>query len=123
LVFTGAKQESKQEALERQEKEVKFKKTVNEIRAEDGLPPLPGGDNLILDNVYFQWYSQFSKEAQELMKQNQEMQMQQMGQQNQPDQQDPMQEANNFDDLFQEEPSEEVAKANKISVEYYEIKK
>lgn len=70
LVFTGVSSENQKEALERQEKEVKFKKTVNEIRSEDNLPPLPGMDNIILDPTYMQWYTQFSKEGKELNEQN-----------------------------------------------------
>lgn len=70
LKFTGITNESKMETLERQEKEVKFKKTVNEIRGEDGLPPLPGMDDVILDTNYMAWYSSFSEKGQELQKQN-----------------------------------------------------
>lgn len=61
LEFVGLKEESMQEALKRQQDEAKFKKTVNEIRAEDGLPPLPGMDDFILDTTYFQWYQSFSE--------------------------------------------------------------
>jgi hypothetical protein len=75
LEFTGVDAESKKFELERQEKEVKFKKTVNEIRAEDGLPPLPGMDDMILDTVYMQWYTQFSEKGRELAKENREAQM------------------------------------------------
>jgi len=63
LVFTGMNYESQESARERQKEEVKYKKTVNEIRAEDGLPPLPGMDDIILDPVFMQWYTQFSKAA------------------------------------------------------------
>jgi hypothetical protein len=63
LEFTGISEESSNEALARQEKEVKFKKSVNEVRSEEGLPPIPGADNLILDPVYFQWFSMFSEEG------------------------------------------------------------
>lgn len=61
--FTGLADESIKQTLERQEKEVKFKKTVNEIRAEDGLPPLPGMDDVILDTNYMAWYNQYSDKA------------------------------------------------------------
>lgn len=66
--FVGLDAETKQDEIARQEKEVKFKKTLNEIRAEDGLDPIEGGD-MVLDNVYFQWYSQFSDKASEMMSQ------------------------------------------------------
>jgi hypothetical protein len=72
LRFTGITNETRMESLERQEKEVKFKKTVNEIRAEDGLPPLPGMDDVILETNYMSWYSQFSDKGQELQKKNAE---------------------------------------------------
>ena len=63
IKFTGLTGEGASEALDRQERESKFKKTVNEIRAEDNLPPLPGVDNLIAGGEYLQWYLQFSPEA------------------------------------------------------------
>jgi hypothetical protein len=70
LVFTGITTETQTQTLDRQEKEVKFKKTVNEIRAEDNLPPMPGMDDVILDPTYMQWYTQYSKKAQETAEQN-----------------------------------------------------
>ncbi len=70
LVFTGLEAESGKQSLERQEKEAEFKKTVNEIRAEDGLPPLPGMDDVILSPTYIQWYTQFSEKGMALAKQN-----------------------------------------------------
>lgn len=69
IEFTGHTSEDQQEALERQAEEVKFKKTVNEVRAEDGLPPLPGMDNIILSPDYMSWYMVFSKEAKEQQEQ------------------------------------------------------
>ena len=63
IKFTGLSGEGALDALDRQERESKFKKTVNEIRAEDNLPPLPGVDNLIAGGEYLQWYLQFSPEA------------------------------------------------------------
>jgi hypothetical protein len=63
LVFTGCKGESAEQTLNRQKEESKFKKTVNEIRAEDGLPPLPGMDDVILGPEFMQWYTQFSPKA------------------------------------------------------------
>lgn len=64
IKFTGIDGEDAQQSLERQEKEAKFKKTVNEIRAEDGLPPLPGCDALILGSEYITWYNAHSEQAQ-----------------------------------------------------------
>jgi hypothetical protein len=78
LEFTGIDSESEKEALDRQKEEVKFKKTVNEIRAEDNLPPLPGMDDVILDTVYWQWYSMFSEKAIQKAKEMQEQQQQAM---------------------------------------------
>lgn len=65
LVFVGIDTETKKEALDRQAIESKFKKTLNEIRAEDNLPALPGGDTLILGPEFMQYYMVFSKEAKE----------------------------------------------------------
>lgn len=66
LEFVGIKDESHSDAIDRQSKEAKFKKTVNEIRAEEGLPPIPGADLLILDNTYLQWYQQFSPDGKKM---------------------------------------------------------
>jgi len=63
LKFTGVTSESQAEALDRQERESKFKKTLNEVRSEDGLPPIPGGDEIILGTEYMQWYLQMSPKA------------------------------------------------------------
>lgn len=73
--FTGLADETLKQTLDRQEKEVKFKKTVNEIRAEDGLPPLPGMDDVILDPQYMAWYNANSEKALSRQKENQETMM------------------------------------------------
>lgn len=77
LHFTGVTEESKEQALKRQESESKFLKTVNELREEAGLPPLPGMDDFILSPVYTQWYDKYSKKGQALAKQTQDQQMKQ----------------------------------------------
>ena len=59
--FTGITSETKEEFQKRQAEEGKNKKTVNEIRVESDLPPLPGMDDVILDSTYMQWYTQFSE--------------------------------------------------------------
>lgn len=56
FIFCGLDAESKQEELERQEKEVKIFKTVNEIRAEHDMEPLVGGD-ILLDTNYLKFLS------------------------------------------------------------------
>jgi hypothetical protein len=81
LKFTGIDGETPQLALERQEKEVKFKKTVNEIRSEDGLPPLPGMDDIILDPQYMAWYNLYSDKAMKKADQDKKDQADQMKQQ------------------------------------------
>lgn len=81
LKFTSVDGENAVNALARQEKEVKFKKTVNEIRAEDGLPPLPGMDDVILDAQYMSWYNLYSDKAKEKQKTDQKNQSDQMKQQ------------------------------------------
>lgn len=78
LKFTGVDGEDTKQALERQEKEVKFKKTVNEIRAEDGLPPLPGCDEVILDAQYIAWFNNHSDKAQQKSEQGHQQKMEQM---------------------------------------------
>lgn len=66
LEFVGIDEESKKATLDRQKEEVKFKKTVNEIRAEDDLEPIAGADDLLLDPVYFQWFQAFHPDGQKL---------------------------------------------------------
>lgn len=63
LKFTGCSGEDSVQTLNRQKEESKFKKTVNEIRMEDGLPPLPGMDDVILGSEFMTWYAQFSPKA------------------------------------------------------------
>lgn len=65
LKFCGVTAESREESIKRQDIERKFKKTVNEMRAEDGLPPLPGMDDFIAGPEYATWYGQFSKKAED----------------------------------------------------------
>lgn len=133
LKFTGCSGETPQQALERQEKEVKIKKTVNEIRAEDGLPPLPGMDDMILDPVYFQWYSQFSKKAVEKQKKDQEhaekLQKDAAASMNNGDE-DPKDQTPPEQDIYGEgalhmnnQPFDEKAMAKSVQVEVYKIEK
>jgi hypothetical protein len=66
--FTGLDPKDSEKAVDIQKKEVTFKKTVNEIREEDGLKPLPPeqGD-LILDPQWMQAYQ--AEKQQEMMEQ------------------------------------------------------
>ena len=75
LVFCGCSGETPESALNRQKEEVKFKKTVNEIRAEDGLQPLPGMDDVILDPQYMAWYNLYSAKALTKQKTDQDHQL------------------------------------------------
>lgn len=61
--FVGLESEERREEVDRHAIEVKTKKTVNQVRRESGLPPLPNMDNMILDPIYFQWWQGFSPEA------------------------------------------------------------
>jgi len=76
LVFVGLDDEDREDAIARQEKEVKFKKTINEIRAEDDLPPLDGCDKLILDANYMNWYSNMSPDGMAIAAEKQMQMMQ-----------------------------------------------
>lgn len=80
LEWTGLDEESSMARVTRQEKEVKFKKSVNEIRAEDGLPPIKGADHLILDAQYMTWYTTMSEEGKANQDEAQKKQMDMMGQ-------------------------------------------
>lgn len=131
LKFTGVSAESTKEAIERQQKEGQFKKTVNEIRDEDGLPPLPGMDDVILAPTYMQWYLQFSEKGQKAKAAAQP----QMPPPGQDPGTEPGAEENPEDDFFASElepalmgldvqKSEKLKKKpRKIKVEYYKIGK
>ena len=120
LKFTGFDGESKKEQVERQQLESKFKKTVNEIRAEDNLPPLPGMDSFIAGPEYLQWYMKFSKEAKENQMEQYVL--------NQP--QDPSSE-NSMDDIDLDKMLQESIQENSqnenvekaLKIEYYNLKK
>lgn len=92
--FCGLDGEDQQSTIDRQEKESKFKKTVNEVRAEDGLRPLPGMDDVILSPVYMTHYNLYSKKAQQKQEKDQKnaMEQQQLG--------NPDMEQDNFDQEF-----------------------
>lgn len=75
IKFTGADEETEAETIERLERTSKFALTVNEVRKEMGLPPLPGMDEVILSPDYLQWYSAYSETAVE--KQQKDMEQQQ----------------------------------------------
>ncbi len=79
MEWVGLEDESDMSRIARQKEEVQWKKTLNEVRAEDGLPPIPGADHLLLNPVYFQWYSTMSEEGQKLMQAQQELAMQSAG--------------------------------------------
>lgn len=63
--FTGTDGESDKAVLERQKIEGELFKTVNEIRDEHALQPLPGMDDFIMSPTYAQWYSSFSEAGKE----------------------------------------------------------
>jgi Phage portal protein len=104
--FTGTSGEDSIQTLNRQKEEAKFKKTLNEIRAEDGLQPLPGGDDLILGQEYMAWYKDFSPKALAKQKQDQEHQQKQM--KSQMDAQMKMHQAGKEEEKPQTEPQDAI---------------
>lgn len=78
--WTGLEGYTPEQTSALQEKQVRYLKTVNEVREEAGLTPIHGADDLILDTVFFQWFSQFHPDAQKLQQtqMQQQMEMQQM---------------------------------------------
>ena len=66
LEWVGIEDENAEARIGRQEREVKFLKSVNEVREESGLRPIKGADDLILDPNYLQWYTQFHEDGQAL---------------------------------------------------------
>jgi len=144
LEWVGLSEESAEAVIARQEKEVKYKKSVNEIREEDDLPPIPGADDLILDTVYFQWFAQFHpdgrKMAEQQMQQEQANMMEQ--QEGQEEETDPeadyqVEEAKNEAEFERQKemythqgetdakfaPKEKAPVKKSLSIEYYTIKK
>lgn len=79
IIFTGVTSETRAETLERQKVEVTFKKTINEIRAEDNRPPIEGGDIMILDPIYLQILTQFTQTGKEATAEAQEAEGDQPG--------------------------------------------
>lgn len=75
LEFVGVDNEGRAEAIERQMKEVRYKKTVNEIREEDGLPPIPGMDHIILDNTYMMAFNLTSPIGRAINDENEQKQL------------------------------------------------
>lgn len=78
IKFTGITAETREDSVKRQDIERKFKKTLNEVREEDGLPPLPGGDEIILGPEFMTWYTQFSPKALEMQQQEMDAQKEAM---------------------------------------------
>jgi len=79
IEFVGISEEGQKATLERQATEVKYKKSVNEVRAEDDLPPIEGADDLILDPNYMQWFTQFHPDGKKKLAEDQaNLQMQGM---------------------------------------------
>jgi len=77
MEWVGIEQEGETAKITRQAQEVKCKKTLNEVRSEDGLPPIDGAD-ILLEPTFLTWYTQFSdagKQAQQEMQQQQAQQM------------------------------------------------
>lgn len=81
LEWVGLEEESPGESLNRRKEEVKAFKSVNEVREEAGLRPIEGCDDLILDTVFFQWFSQFHPDGQKLQEKNDQKEQEQMLQQ------------------------------------------
>lgn len=117
LIFTGLDAESGKQALERQEKEAKFKKTVNEIRAEDGLPPLPGMDDFIMSSEYLQWYTQFSDKGQKLAEKNLQMGATAPGDEGDPN----IPKDEDLDNML-DTPDEDPDMSKSLKIEYYKLK-
>jgi hypothetical protein len=63
LDFVGLDELTEQDRLELQTKKVQHTKTVNEVRAENGDPPVPGGD-IILNQTFMQaWQAEQDKKS------------------------------------------------------------
>lgn len=135
LEWVGLEEEDLAQKVQIELQEIKYKRTVNEIREADGLPPIKGADDLILDPTFFQWFSQFHPDGQKMQQSQQQTEMMQQ-------QPDPMEQDNKQQDAQIAEqgkqadhqramemeqmkglmaPSEPTKKS--IKIEYYTLKK
>ncbi len=123
IKFTGVDGQDAKQTLDRQKEEVKFKKTVNEIRTEDGLPPLPGMDDVILDPQYMAWYREYSQTAMKAKEKAQKDQLELMN--NEPalpgETEPPPPDIYNSTPIDLENSVDEMTKS--IKIEYYKLDK
>lgn len=91
MKFTGLTGADEETFIDTLQKEAKFAKTVNEVREELGLMPLPGMDDIILDPTYMNWFSQYSDAAVKKQKEDQQNQMAQANMNQPPPQETPEQ--------------------------------
>jgi hypothetical protein len=135
LKFTGIDGENAQKALERQKEEVQWKKTVNEIRAEDGLPALPGMDDVLLHPQYIIWYNLYSDKAMKKADQDKkdaadtaqkqmdgQMKMQTAGQPEQPPETPPEQDVYGEGAMHMNNPENVEKSLKPLIVEVYKLK-
>ena len=123
LKFTGMTEESSEDALNRQKEMSQFALTVNEIRQELGKPPLPGMDDIILSDVYMNWYDKYSKKGQEVMKQEAEMNMQGQVPGAENGEESDIPEDTELDDMLNATSNESEDLGKSLKVEYYNIGK
>ena len=76
--FVGIDNKTEEEILEKQQKEVKFLKTINELRAENDLPPIEDGD-VILDSTWLNIHNQNQQQKQQEQQQQEEVPQQEEG--------------------------------------------
>lgn len=79
--FVGLNAEDREAELSRHEREVKNFKSVNEVRKEQGLQPIVGCDNVILNADYLNWFMTMSEEGKQFNKEQTEEMMRQAQQQ------------------------------------------
>jgi len=70
--FVGLNVEDRIIEVDRLSKEGRIYKTVNDVRREMGMQPIPGAD-FILDPTYMEWYMQMSEAGQAFQQQQNEM--------------------------------------------------
>lgn len=72
VIFVGLNSETREQELERQIREMSNFKTINEIRAENDLPSIEGGD-VVANGIWWGWFNGYSKDAEKRKKQEAEL--------------------------------------------------
>lgn len=82
LVWVGLEEETSQDRIDLQTKQGNLYKSINELRAEEGLPPIPGCWEFIPTQVYLSFYEKFHPEGRKLAEEQAQQQQSQFDYEN-----------------------------------------